>query len=41
MKKKRNYTEAFKVQTCEPVLKEHLKAKSVADRMGINQLMAN
>ena len=39
MKKKRNYTKAFKVQACELVLKEHLKVKSVAERMGINHVM--
>ena len=39
MEKKRNYTKAFKVQACELVLKEHLKVKSVADRMGINYVM--
>ena len=39
MEKKRNYTKAFKVQACELVLKEHLKVKSVADRMGINHVM--
>ncbi len=39
MKKKRNYTKVFKVQACELVLKEHLKVKSVAERMGINQVM--
>ena len=39
MKKKRNYTKEFKVQVCELVLKENLKVKSVAERMGINQVM--
>ena len=39
MNKKRNYTKEFKIQACELVLKESLKVKSVADRMGINQVM--
>ena len=39
MKKKRNYTKEFKVQVCELVLKENLKVKSIAERMGINQVM--
>lgn len=39
MEKKRNYTKEFKVQACELVLKEDLKVKSVAERMGINQIM--
>lgn len=39
MNKKRNYTKEFKIQACELVLKDSLKVKSVADRMGINQVM--
>ena len=39
MEKKRNYTKEFKVHACELVLKEDLKVKSVAERMGINQIM--
>ena len=36
MKEKRNYTKEFKVQACELVLKDGLKAKSVAERMGMH-----
>lgn len=36
MKEKRNYTREFKGQACELVLKDGLKVKSVAERMGIN-----
>lgn len=39
MKKKPNYTKEFKVQVCELVLKENLKVNSIAERMGINQVM--
>nr|DAK60874.1 MAG TPA: transposase [Caudoviricetes sp.] len=39
MEKKRNYTKEFKVQACELVLKENLKVKTVAERMGINHIM--
>ncbi len=39
MKEKRNYTKEFKVQACELVLKDGLKVKSVAERMGINHIM--
>lgn len=39
MEKKRNYTKEFKIQASELVLKENLKVKSVAERMGINQVM--
>ena len=39
MEKKRNYTKEFKVHACELVLKEDLKVKNVAERMGINQIM--
>ena len=39
METKRNYTKEFKVQACELVLKENLKVKTVAERMGINHIM--
>ncbi len=39
IKEKRNYTKEFKLQACELVLKDGLKVKSVADRMGINHIM--
>ena len=39
MKKWRNYTREFKVQACELVLKENVKVKIVAERMGINPIM--
>lgn len=39
MNKKRNYTKEFKNQACELVLKENIKVKKVAERMGINPVM--
>lgn len=39
MNKKRNYTKEFKSQACELVLKENIKVKKVAERMGINPVM--
>lgn len=39
MERKRNYTKEFKVQACELVVKENLKVKTVAERMGINHIM--
>lgn len=39
MQKKRNYTKEFKVQACELVVKDNLRVKSVADRMGISNTM--
>lgn len=39
MKKKMNYTKEFKVQACELVLKDGIKVKTVADKMGINNVM--
>ena len=39
MKKDRTYTRAFKVQVCEMVLKDGLKVKSEAERMGISHIM--
>ena len=39
MKKKRNYTKAFKTQACELVLNGSLQVKSVAERMGISHIM--
>ena len=39
MKKKVNYTKEFKVKACELVLKDDVKVKTVADKMGINHIM--
>lgn len=39
MKKKANYTKEFKVQACELVTKEEIKVKTVAEKLGINQVM--
>ena len=39
MKKKVNYTKEFKVKACELVLKDGIKVKTVADKMGINHMM--
>ena len=39
MEKQRNYTKEFKVQVCELVLKENIKVKIVAARVGINTMM--
>lgn len=39
MNKKRNYTKEFKSQACELVVKENIKVKKVAERMGINPVM--
>ena len=39
MKRKVNYTKEFKVKACELVLKDELKGKTVADKMGINHIM--
>lgn len=39
MKKKVNYTKEFKVKACELVLKDAIKVKTVADKMGINHIM--
>lgn len=39
MNKKKNYTKEFKVNTCELVLKDGLKVKTVAEKMGISNVM--
>ena len=39
MKKKVNYTKEFKVKACELVLKDEVKVKTVADKMGIGHIM--
>ncbi|MGN0500723.1 MAG: transposase [Ruminococcus sp.] len=39
MKKKANYTREFKVKACELVLKDDVKVKTVAERMGIGHIM--
>ena len=39
MKKQMNYTKEFKVKACELVLKEEVKVKTVAEKMGINHIM--
>ena len=39
MKKKMNYTKEFKVKACELVLKDEVKVKTVAEKMGINHIM--
>lgn len=39
MKKKANYTKEFKIKACELVLKDSIKVKTVADKMGINHIM--
>ena len=39
MKKKVNYTKEFKVKACKLVLKDEVKVKTVADKMGINHIM--
>lgn len=39
MEKKRTYTKEFKIQACELVLKDNLKVKTVAERMGISHIM--
>ena len=39
MKKKVNYTKEFKVKACELVLKDEVKVKTVAEKMGINHIM--
>lgn len=39
MKKKANYTKEFKVQACELVTKDGIKVKTVAEKLGINQVM--
>lgn len=36
---KRNYTKEYRVQTCELVLKDNLKVKSVDNRMGLSYTM--
>jgi len=36
---KRTYTKEFKVQACELVLKDRLKHKIVAEKLGINHIM--
>ncbi|WMJ79864.1 transposase [Clostridium sp. MB40-C1] len=35
----RKYTSDFKIQACELVINEGLKAKIVAEKFGINQIM--
>lgn len=39
MERKVNYTKEFKIQACELVVKNRLKAKAVADKMGISHIM--
>lgn len=39
MERKVNYTKEFKIQACELVVKNGLKAKAVADKMGISHIM--
>lgn len=39
MERKVNYTKEFKIQACELVVKNGLKVKAVADKMGINHIM--
>ena len=39
MERKVNYTKEFKVKACELVLKEEVKVKTVAEKMGINHIM--
>ena len=39
MRRTTNYTKDFKIKACELVLKEGLKVKAVADKMGINHIM--
>lgn len=34
-----NYTKEFKVKACELVLKDDIKVKTVADKIGINHIM--
>ena len=39
MERKVNYTKEFKIQACELVVKNGLKVKTVADKMGISHIM--
>ena len=39
MERKVNYTKEFKIQACELVVKNGLKVKAVADKMGISHIM--
>ena len=39
MEKKRKYSREFKVSACELVLKDNLKPKVVAEKMGLNMVM--
>ena len=39
MERKVNYTKEFKIQACELVVKNELKVKAVADKMGISHIM--
>jgi len=39
MERKGNYTKEFKIQACELVVKNGLKVKTVADKMGISLIM--
>ena len=39
MERKVNYTKEFKIQACELVVKNRLKVKAVADKMGISHIM--
>ena len=36
---KRNYSKEFKIKACELVLKDGIKHKIVAEKLGINQVM--
>ena len=39
MERKVNYTKEFKVKACELVLKDGVKVKIVAEKLGINNIM--
>lgn len=39
MERKANYTKEFKVKACELVLKDGIKVKTVATKMGISHIM--